>query len=120
MVCVTFGMSTYAESNKTKVMKWRRSTKDRIINAFGGRCGVCGYDRCKTALELHHLDPETKEFSIAQVVSNGAGRKRLFPELIKCVLLCSNCHREVHANLVDIPKDVSRFNPNEFKIARSN
>ena len=28
--------------------------------------------------------------------------KKLKPEIDKCILVCSNCHREIHAGLINI------------------
>lgn len=64
----------------------------------GGRCENCGYDRCLGALEFHHLDPTKKDFNIS---SKGYTRswERVREELDKCVMLCANCHREIHVKL---------------------
>ena len=68
------------------------------IEYKGGKCEQCGYDRCIEALEFHHTDPTKKDFNIS---SKGYTRswKRVQEELDKCVTLCANCHREVHAKL---------------------
>ena len=68
----------------------------------GGECALCGYSHCPAALEFHHLDPATKEFSVSQ---RGVTRsfERALAEARKCVLLCANCHAEVeggHRSLV--------------------
>ena len=64
----------------------------------GNKCARCGYDRCIEALEFHHTDPTKKDFGVS---SKGYTRnwKRVQEELDKCVMLCANCHREVHAEL---------------------
>ena len=64
----------------------------------GGKCQRCSYDRCMEALEFHHRDPSQKDFNMS---SKGYTRswKRVQVELEKCVMLCANCHREVHAQL---------------------
>ena len=65
----------------------------------GGRCEKCGYDKCIKALEFHHLDPFKKDFTI----SNAHFRlKDAVEESKKCILLCANCHRELHDNLWNI------------------
>lgn len=51
------------------VKQWRKRTKQRIIDSFGGSCGICGYNRCKEALELHHIDSSTKDFTISDSLS---------------------------------------------------
>ena len=61
----------------------------------GGCCSICGYDGCIEALEFHHIDPSEKDFGIS---SKGYTRswERVKEEIDRCVLLCANCHREVH------------------------
>ena len=57
-------------------------------------CAICGYNKCKRALEFHHTNPEDKEFNLA-IKNLCKSPKILAEELNKCILLCSNCHREV-------------------------
>lgn len=71
----------------------RREVKDRAIAHLGGKCRICGYDKCPAAMVFHHMDPREKDFEISSRLSWQA----IEPELSKCVLLCSNCHQEVHA-----------------------
>lgn len=84
-----------------RVKDWRKKTKERLVNAFGGKCIVCGYDKCYAALEFHHIDPQTKKFGIAS-----ASIKKwedIVEEAQKCVMLCAICHREFHDGLIEIP-----------------
>jgi len=62
----------------------------------GDKCERCGYDHCIDALEFHHIDPTQKDFSIS---SKGYTRSwsKVKEELDKCMILCANCHRELHA-----------------------
>lgn len=59
---------------------------------------MCGYNSCPDALEFHHMNPNEKEFGIAK---NGSTRsfEGIKKELDKCILVCSNCHREIHYSL---------------------
>lgn len=91
------------------VIKWRALTKKRIVNAMGGKCVCCSYERCENALELHHLDPSQKEFSFSAVRASPISWERICVELRKCVMLCAICHREHHAGLREIPEDAARF-----------
>ena len=80
------------------VVRSRQNTKRRALAALGGTCRGCGRSDPVAAVEFHHLDPRDKEFAIS---TDGAPRSwpRIEAELAKCVLLCANCHREVHASL---------------------
>lgn len=68
--------------------------KKQIIYVMGGKCQLCGYDKCISALELHHLNPVEKEFNFAK--QKNKAWEDLQGELKKCILVCSNCHREIH------------------------
>jgi hypothetical protein len=84
---------------KRKVAERRKTLKILAIKAKGGRCYFCGYSKCIDALEFHHLDEDIKEFGLS---SRGLTRSwaKVQKELEKCILVCANCHREIHAGLL--------------------
>jgi hypothetical protein len=96
-------------TNVDRVMHWRHQTKRRLIEAFGGSCAICGYDRCDRALEFHHLDPSNKETSWGELNGQIRSFATIVKELTKCVMLCSNCHKEVHAGVVEVPEHAVRI-----------
>lgn len=59
-------------------------------------CRLCG-EKEPIALDLHHLDPLGKDANVAHL--HTGSRKRIKNEIRKCVVLCSNCHRKVHAGI---------------------
>ena len=65
----------------------------------GGRCIVCGYSRYLGALDFHHIEPSKKELGIG---NSNFRLEEAIKEIEKCVLLCSNCHREYHAGLIKL------------------
>lgn len=73
--------------------------KLKCLEYKGNKCQVCGYCKYSGALEFHHRNPKEKEFGFSKFRSQTFG-KRAISELDKCDLLCSNCHREVHASLI--------------------
>ena len=80
----------------------------------GGRCQVCGYDRCIEALEFHHLDPTQKDFGISHKGYTRSWEK-VKEEVEKCILLCANCHREFHAGILQLPQVTVVENLGEFR-----
>ena len=64
------------------------------MDAAGGCCVLCGYDKCLAALEFHHVDPAAKEFTMKELVSRTM--EAVLEEVGKCMLVCANCHREIH------------------------
>jgi len=73
----------------------RKKVKELAIEYKGGSCQKCGYNKCNAALEFHHLDPSEKDFSIS-ASGNTRGWELIKKELDKCILVCANCHREIH------------------------
>ena len=71
------------------------NNKQYGIDYLGGECSQCGYNKCNDALDFHHLDPSIKDSNFYHIKS--WGKERIRKELDKCVLLCANCHREVHS-----------------------
>lgn len=73
------------------------SKKQILINTFGGKCQICGYDKCPSALVFHHRDPKQKKFNISRFKKKSVENYEFLRELEKCVLLCANCHAEYHS-----------------------
>lgn len=70
--------------------------KRLCVDYKGGECQHCGYNKYLGAMDFHHLDPNEKDFDIARARLTKFD-ERVTKELDKCILLCSNCHREQHA-----------------------
>lgn len=77
------------------VTKRRFILKEKAVEYKGGCCEKCGYNKSKRALEFHHLDPNEKDFGIAYKGYTRSWEK-VKTELDKCILVCSNCHAEIH------------------------
>ena len=69
--------------------------KLKAVEYLGGQCIICGYNTCYDALDFHHKDPSKKDFTISK--GKDKSWDSIIEELDKCVLLCSNCHRELHS-----------------------
>jgi len=95
-----------AQYNIQAVAKRRRKIKQMAIEYKGGKCMICGYDKFACALDFHHLDESKKSFDLS---TKGLTRswEKTKNEIDKCVLVCANCHREIHANVVQLPKEIS-------------
>ena len=78
-----------------------------LIAYKGGKCERCGYDKSSRALEFHHLNPSEKDFGISKVLTRSI--QSLKEEVDKCILLCSNCHAEIHDELFN--QGYSQFDP---------
>lgn len=95
-----------AHANIAAVAKRRKRVKQMAIERMGGRCQICGYCRCENALDFHHKDESLKKFGISD---KGYTRswKAVRQEVDKCYLLCSNCHREAHAGVLQLSREIA-------------
>ena len=86
-------------SNRRRLID-RTNKKQVIVDSLGGKCMNCGYQKCLAALEFHHKDPKAKEFCISEALRRGMYDESIvLAEAQKCLLLCANCHRELHSQL---------------------
>lgn len=81
--------------NSCNVTKSKIKTKIKAIQYKGGKCQECGYNKSIAALCFHHEDPREKEFGIGYK-GQTFGWKKIKKEIDKCILLCQNCHHELH------------------------
>ncbi|HVY35661.1 MAG TPA: hypothetical protein VG982_00040 [Candidatus Paceibacterota bacterium] len=96
---------TYADRAaymREAVKKRRKKIREMAREYKGGKCTLCGYNKCPRALSFHHLDSKKKDFGVA---ARGFTRswEKVRKEIDKCILLCANCHMEVHDGITQLP-----------------
>ncbi|MCK9446458.1 HNH endonuclease [bacterium] len=84
------------KNNSKNVIEWRKRKKIELIEYKGGCCEVCGYNKTIRSLDFHHKDPKYKDFGIS---GKSYSFERLKKEVDKCILVCSNCHGEIHEEI---------------------
>ncbi len=118
----------YAENNKKKLeecsIEYRRKYKEKIseqrkeyrkknvdkiklfirkkkLKVFGYKknigCQVCGYNKCSSALDFHHRSSEKKIIDVSRLTTSKW--EDFLSEAKKCIVVCRNCHAEIHYNL---------------------
>lgn len=82
--------------SKIRVTQARKRLKLMAVNYKGGKCCICGYNKCLRALDFHHTDPKKKNFNLSNYSLYGhLLSDKLKKELDQCKLVCANCHREL-------------------------
>lgn len=74
----------------------RKQIKQWGLEYKGNKCVLCGYDKCISALDFHHTNPQEKEFELSNrniKLDWDIVKKKLD----KCIVVCANCHREIHS-----------------------
>lgn len=84
--------------NTERVDKRRKDLKLMAIKYKGGSCKICDYNKCNRALGFHHEDPTQKDFGISEKGYTRSWEK-IKEELDKCIMVCANCHAEIHEEL---------------------
>lgn len=95
---------------RTNIANMRTSYK----KVAGEKCMKCGYNKCTQALQFHHIKPEDKSFIISYAYSRS--KAKVINEINKCILICANCHAELHASLWSIDDVKERLEVTEDQI----
>nr|DAG90811.1 MAG TPA: INTRON TRANSFERASE [Crassvirales sp.] len=94
------------ESRLETVRKLKKSYghfhKSELIALKGNKCSICGLEyngKNGAIFDFHHINPEEKDFNITSYLRHYSKiPERIYKEVEKCILLCSNCHRLEHSD----------------------
>ena len=75
-----------------------------LVQAKGGCCSRCGYHKNLSALVFHHVDSRGKDFKLDMRSLSNRKLEPTLKELDKCLLVCHNCHAELHNPHLDLAK----------------
>lgn len=92
----------YIDNQKDYIFKHRKRINDIkvLIRNYKSKNG-CKYclENHYCCLDFHHLESSQKEDTLAGGINRGWSIKKIFKEIEKCELICSNCHRKLHEKL---------------------
>jgi len=80
---------------RRKIAVWLENYKSNL------HCAKCG-ETTTVCLDFHHINSSSKDRSLSLSIKWGWGKDRIKKEIEKCVILCSNCHRKLHAGLIKL------------------
>jgi hypothetical protein len=84
-----------SQVRRKKLKKWLMEYKDPLS------CLFCKESE-NVCLDFHHKDPNTKVSEVSELLNSFRPMRVVLAEIKKCVIICSNCHRKVHAGVLDI------------------
>lgn len=86
-----------------------REESQLIINKMKEQygCLFCS-ESTPICLDFHHINPEDKKYEVSTLVSAG-NMIKVYEEISKCILICSNCHRKLHAGLLMLPNNIEKL-----------
>jgi L-lysine 2,3-aminomutase len=102
-ICCCKIMAKAYAANPKKYLDKIKASKNRlkeIVNKIKQEAGCyfCSENE-PISLDFHHKDPSIKDDSI-NIVLKRKNEKSLMNEIKKCEVICSNCHRKLHAGLL--------------------
>ena len=87
------------EHNANTYNRQKRVSKEKkleLIKIFGSKCSICGYNKNYSSLVFHHKDGKSKKFHLDARSLANRKFEVILAEAKKCILLCHNCHNELH------------------------
>jgi len=105
----TFYKKHRSEEVKKAVIRNRDRGSGRkkiLIEQFGGKCQICGYHKNSAALSFHHKNPEQMTFRLTISRIKGLSWNKILEESKKCLLVCENCHKEIHYPHLAVPPSI--------------
>ena len=95
------------ESNReyylNKNIKKKNQNRDWFLEYKKDKsCLICNESET-VCLDFHHKNENEKFTELSKMKYSTYSLNKIIEEIDKCVILCSNCHRKIHAGLITIP-----------------
>jgi len=78
---------------RQELYEWFRNLKKTL------KCQKCGFAH-PAALDFHHRDGGEKDAEVTRLVASKVNKTRILEEIAKCDVLCANCHRIIHHEMI--------------------
>lgn len=75
---------------KRDIQAWYQEYKTTL------KCSHCPENH-PACLDFHHVNPGEKELTVSTMAGHGRSIQKILEEIAKCIVLCANCHRKLHA-----------------------
>lgn len=92
----------YGNKRKLNNRKYRTMGKKFIDEYKSNSCCYFCKENTPCCLDFHHLDPNAKDSNISQMKGHARNIETIMKEIDKCLVICSNCHRKLHAGLIEV------------------
>lgn len=103
-VCTRKQFKNHYEKNSSVIKEQTQERKYKMRKRFNEykatqQCKYCSENE-SVCLDFHHMDESKKDFNLSEILILGYSWKRIQEEIDKCICVCSNCHRKLHAGLL--------------------
>ena len=92
--CLPPGLQRRQREIERRHLFWKKADEEKRSQG----CSICGYNKYGSVLEWHHTESTNKEYNPGELIKDGTMTNwiKYQEEISKCILLCANCHRELH------------------------
>jgi hypothetical protein len=85
-----------SDEYKLRVKERQKQIRLKIAEIkLSAGCSKCGYNKSAKALQFHHTNDD-KEHNVSRMAAQGRALRSILVEIEKCVIVCANCHAEIH------------------------
>lgn len=99
----------HPEKHREEAAK-RQEEQTKWLYSLKTKCLICGETE-PVCLDFHHIDPNEKDFTISKHRSKS--KENLMKEIEKCVCVCANCHRKIHAGIINLEDYLDKSSPQD-------
>lgn len=89
----------YLDDRRERGKKRTERTNEFLNEIKAAGCEFCP-EKENVCLDFHHRNPTDKDFQISNYKNSKF--EKIKEEVAKCVVVCSNCHRKIHAGLIKL------------------
>jgi Zn finger protein HypA/HybF involved in hydrogenase expression len=93
--CITKHIKTPLPSSSTR-MRMIRNREFITNHKKGKKCEICSYNKNPEILDFHHKNKGEKSKGVNYLMKTLKSIYTIKKEIEKCILVCPNCHRELH------------------------
>jgi len=91
-------MLTEEQKQRRERYKRRKAENDLLIKKVLKKgCLICN-EKDPVVLDFHHIDPKQKKENVKSM--SDRTEEKVLAEMAKCIILCANCHRRLHAGVI--------------------
>lgn len=84
------------DAYKASARKFKLSLRDWYQTLKRGKQCICCGETKYWRLSFHHINTDDKDMEVSQMVIKNVSRARILAEIEKCVVVCHNCHSDIH------------------------
>lgn len=88
----------YISNSKKRNIRYRSNNKTFIDEFKNNKSCLFCQEKTPVCLDFHHI--KNKRLNVSRMKNYAYSIKTIKKEIDKCIIICSNCHRKLHAGII--------------------